>query len=72
MRASALQSHAQKLHRQKCNVLTSYTLLVTKRIPMIGEPVPTTTSATAKTSSTIVDLSETYIAWMLKFAGAFA
>ena len=36
MRVSALQSHAQKLHRQKCKLLTSYTLLVTKRILMIG------------------------------------
>ena len=41
MGVSALRTHAkgkntkQELHRQKCEVLTSDTLLVTKRIPMI-------------------------------------
>ena len=40
-----------------------------------GEPVLPTASATPKTASTIVDLRKnlhTYIAWMPKFAGAYA
>ena len=79
MGVSALRSHAKgKKHqarasRQRCEVLTSDTLLVTKRILMIVVNLFLLLPLQLlKQHLPLLTGAKTYIVWMLKFAGAYA
>ena len=79
MGVSALRSHAKgKKHqarasRQRCEVLTSDTLLVTKRILMIVVNLFLLLPLQLlKQHLPLLTGAKTYIVWMLKFAGTYA
>ena len=67
-----VRSTKQELHRQNCEVLTSDTLLVTKRIPMIvGNLFLLLPLQLLKQHLPLLTWTKTYIEWMLKFPGAY-
>ena len=67
-----VRSTKQELHCQKCEVLTSDTLLVTKRIPMIVVNLFLLLPLQLlKQHLPLLTWAKTYISWMPKFTGAY-
>ena len=79
MGVSALQSHAKgKKHQARGSsskvesVDIRYFASDKENSDDCGESVPPTATTTAKTASPLLTWAKTYIAWMLKLAGAYA